>query len=124
MRSETFALPMMYGDHHVLEVRQLLNSLPGIENVYASSSFQIVEVTFDESKVDKETIQSTLAEVGYLEELPIPVEIGSSPAYENGKPFFRHTAVFAQTGKAISFTQDVPEVQRPLWPCPGIKSNQ
>lgn len=121
MRSETFTLPMMYGDHHVLEVRQLLNSLPGIENVYASSSFQIVEVTYDESQVDKETIQSTLADAGYLEELSIPVEIGSSPANENGRPFFRHTAVFAQTGQAISFTQDVPEVQRPLWPCPGIK---
>ncbi len=121
MRSETFALPMMYGDHHVLEVRQLLISLPGIENVYASSSFQIVEVTYDESQVDKETIQSTLADAGYLEELLIPIEIGSSPAHENGKPFFRHTAVFTQTGQSISFTQDVPEVQRPLWPCPGIK---
>jgi copper chaperone CopZ len=121
MNSETFVLPMMYGDHHVLEVRQLLNSLPGIENVYASSSFQIVEVTYDEAQVNKETIQSTLGDAGYLEDLVIPIEIGSSPAHENGRPFFRHTAVFAQTGQSISFTQDVPEVERPLWPCPGLK---
>ncbi|MCA9922526.1 MAG: heavy-metal-associated domain-containing protein [Anaerolineales bacterium] len=121
MSSKTVALPMMYGDHHVLAVRQLLLALPGVKDVYASSSFQLVEITYDETQLSEDEIQSTLADAGYLEELPVPVEIGSSPAHANGKPFFRHTTAFAQTGQEIGFAQNVPDVQRPLWPCPGIK---
>ena len=37
----------MYGDHHVVEVRRLLLEMPGVTDVYASSSFQVVEVAFD-----------------------------------------------------------------------------
>jgi copper chaperone CopZ len=121
MKTATFTLSMMYGDHHVLAVRQLLLKLPGVADVYASSSFQIVEVEFDEKKLSEEKIQSVLSEAGYMEELPVVMEVGSSPAHENGKPFFRHTAVFNQTGKTISFGQKLPDVGRPLWPCPGIE---
>ena len=121
MSSKTVALPMMYGDHHVLAVRQLLLALPGVKDVYASSSFQLVEITYDETQLSEDEIQSTLADAGYLEELPVPVEIGSSPAHANGKPFFSNTTAFAQTGQEIGFAQNVPDVQRPLWPCPGIK---
>jgi copper chaperone CopZ len=115
---------MMYGDHHVLTVRQLLNALPGVRKIYASSSFQIVEVEYDETQLSEEEIQTSLAEAGYLEQFLIPTEIGTSVANQDGKPFFRHTAVFNQTGTTISFGQTVPEVERPLWPCPGIKSKQ
>lgn len=119
MKNVTLPIPMMYGDHHVVAVHQLLRSLSGIEDVYASSSFQVVEIEYDESEISEEKIRVALADAGYLEEMAIPAEF-ASPAGENGKPFFRHTAVFAQTGNAISFGQDVPEMQRPLWPCPGI----
>ena len=119
----SFPLPMMYADHHVLEVRRLLLSLPGVNAVYASSSFQTVEVDFEESELTKEDIQAALSKAGYVDELPVTVEFGSLAA-EGSKPFFRHTAVFQQTGQTISFGQDVPDVERPLWPCPGIKSNQ
>lgn len=124
MKTVTFTLPMMYGDHHVLAVKQLLHDLPGIDDLYASSSFQIVEINFDEREVSEEKLKQVLAEAGYFEDTAVPEEIGSSPAHENGKPFFRHTAVFSQTGSAISFGQDMPEVQRPLWPCPGINSDR
>ena len=117
----SLALPMLYADHHVLAVRRLLFDLPGVTDVYASSSFQIVEVTFDKSQLDEEKIRSVLMETGYMAELPVAVEFGSSPAFERGKPFFRHTAVFPQTDRTISFGQDVPEVTRPLWPCPGLE---
>jgi copper chaperone CopZ len=111
---------MMYADHHVLTVRQLLLALPGVVEVYASSSFQIVEVSFDETQVTEEKIRLVLAEAGYMAELPVAVEFGSSQAFEKGKPFFRHTAVFPQTDRTITFAQDVPEMARPLWPCPGL----
>ncbi|MBL1127736.1 MAG: copper chaperone [Chloroflexi bacterium] len=112
---------MMYADHHVLAVRQLLLALPGVVDVYASSSFQVVDVSFDETRCAEEEIRSVLAEAGYLAELPVAVEFGSGPAVEKGKPFFRHTAVFLQTDRTITFAQDVPEMARPLWPCPGLE---
>jgi len=124
--SVTFSLPlpMLYADHHVLEVRRLLLALPGVKAVYASSSFHIVEVDFEESELTKDEIQATLAQAGYLDELPVVVESSRTTAAEGGKQFFRHTAVFPQTDRIISFGQDVPDVERPLWPCPGIDSNQ
>ncbi len=121
MTTISLPLPMLYADHHVLAVRQLLLALPGVADVYASSSFQIVEVSFDEAKLDEEKITAVLAQAGYLADLPVAVEFGSSPAFEKGKPFFRHTAVFPQTDRTITFAQDVPELARPLWPCPGLE---
>ncbi|HRQ36490.1 MAG TPA: heavy-metal-associated domain-containing protein [Chloroflexota bacterium] len=121
MNTISLPLPMMYADHHVLAVRRLLLDLPGVADVYASSSFQTAEVTFDETQLDEEKIRSVLAQAGYMAELPVAVEFGSSQAFENGKPFFRHTAVFPQTDRTITFAQDVPEMVRPLWPCPGLE---
>lgn len=121
MKSVNFPLSMMYGDHHVLAVRQLLCALPGVLDVYASSSFQIVEITYDEAEASPDTFQAVLAEAGYLEALSVPVEVGATPAGEEARPYFRHTAVFAQTGQAIGFAQKLPETTRPLWPCPGME---
>lgn len=120
---ETFRLdlPTMYGDHHVTEVRRLMLELPGVEDVYASSGFQLIEVQYDETKLEPGTIKATLEEAGYLGELPVAVEQGAIEDRENGdKPYFRHTAAHAQTGQAVSFAQKVPYVGRPLWPCPGM----
>ena len=44
MKKISLDLPTLFGDHHVTEVRRLLLELPGVAEVYASSSFQIVEV--------------------------------------------------------------------------------
>ena len=41
MNKVTIDLPSMYGDHHVQEVRRLLFDLDGVEEVYASSAFQL-----------------------------------------------------------------------------------
>lgn len=122
MKTTSFTLPMMYGDHHVLTVRQLLSALPGVTQIYASSSFQVVEIEYDEAQLSEGDIQSSLAQSGYLGQFLIPTEIGTSVANQDGEPFFRHTAVFNQTGTTISFGQTVPEVERPLWPCPGISA--
>jgi copper chaperone CopZ len=109
----------MYGDHHVVAVRNLLFAIPGVEDVYASSSFRVAEIQFDENLVDEEDIRSALEAAGYLEELPVAVEAGALPEM-NGKASFRHTASFGQTG-VVAFAQEMPAVGRPLWPCPGLK---
>ncbi len=116
----TLELPSMYGDHHVVEVRRLLLGLPGVENVYASSSFRIVEIEFDDTAVSSDKIKHVLDEAGYLGELPMPAETGLAATEEGAEPYFRHTAAFEQTGQTVSFGQQVPYNGRPLWPCPGM----
>jgi copper chaperone CopZ len=114
-------LPTMYGDHHVTEVRRLLLEIPGVEDVYASSGFQMVEVKYDPAKLEKEVITNKLEQAGYIGELSIAVERGALEEGKNGaKPFFRRTAAYEQTGQTISFAQTVPFAGRPLWPCPGM----
>jgi copper chaperone CopZ len=121
MKKITVELPAMFGDHHVQEVRRILFELPGVEDVYASSGFRLVEVSFDEGQTKAEMITDKLEQAGYLGEIPIPVETGTSGAQENGRQvFFRHTAAFVQTKNVVGFQQRVPFTGRPLWPCPGM----
>jgi copper chaperone CopZ len=112
---------MMYGDHHVLEVRKLLLALPGVGEVYASSAFQIVEVSYDPAVLSPEKIQEALETAGYLGDLELPRETGALAAHPDGQePFLRHTEAHIYTRETVSFTQKLPETGRPLWPCPGI----
>lgn len=121
MKEISLDLPTMFGDHHVTEVRRLLLEMPGVEDVYASSGFRIVEIQYDETTIDPEAMQAKLEEAGYLGELPIPVERGALEERKNGdKPFFRNTAAYEQTGLTVGFAQKVPFAGRPLWPCPGM----
>ncbi len=125
METTTFDLNMMYGDHHVIAVRELVSSIPGVEEIYASSCFQILEVAYDENKVDAATIEGKLEEAGYLGELTFPVEAGAGSSAPNGQnAFFRHTAVLEQVAGAVSFGQNAPYAGRPLWPCPGVGAMQ
>jgi copper chaperone CopZ len=121
METTTFTLNMMYGDHHVIEVRKLLLAIPGVEEVYASSCFHIVEVAYDKRKVDVGAIEEALTEAGYLGDMTFPVEAGTGSSAPDGqKAFYRHTAVLEQVGKTVSFAQKAPYAGRPLWPCPGV----
>jgi len=120
MKTFTFDLPAMYGDHHVMEVRRILLDMPGVEDVYASSAFQVLEVRADESKVDEKKIESALEEGGYLGDLPVAVERTEEGGNGKDETFFRHTESFTQTRGVIGFGQKVSYQGRPLWPCPGI----
>lgn len=114
-------LPAMYADHHVMEVRRILSELPGVENIYASSCFGIVELWFDPQQLTPEQIQDRLQEAGYLGELNIPVETQTPASTQTGKPaFFRHTSVYEVVRSSVSFGQVVNYLGRPLWQCPGL----
>lgn len=111
----------MYGDHHVIEVRRLLLELPGVQDVYASSAFQVVEVTYDPAQLDAGAITARLDEAGYLGDLLVPVESGAPATEKNGKQhYFRHSAAMEATGRSVTFAQNVAYEGRPLWPCPGL----
>jgi copper chaperone CopZ len=120
MEKLSIDLPTLYGDHHVIEVRRILLEIPGVEDVYASSAFRLVEVTYDPAKVPPEALLTKLEEAGYSGDLPVPVEVGATPVEGNGKAFFRHTAVYQTTRNVVSFQQRVKYEGRPLWPCPGM----
>lgn len=121
MKTTTFELPAMYGDHHVLEVRRLLLGTEGVTDVYASSAFRSVEVQYDDSIVSPDALEQQLDQAGYLGELPVPVETGIEERDENGAgAYFRHTVAHEKTTQVVSFVQSVPYAGRPLWPCPGM----
>lgn len=121
MKSTTFETPVIYGDHHVLEVRRILSEIPGVINSYVSSAFHFIEVTYDESKTNDLQIAQALDAAGYLGEWSLPIEVGAKPVGEAGEaPFFRHTQTYETIPQTVSFTQRVTYSGRPLWPCPGM----
>ena len=123
MKVLTIELPVMYGDHHVLEVRRLLLEMSGVEDVYASSSFHAAEISYDPEKTSEEEIIAKLDQVGYIGELPIPSETGVA-SYQNGKAdtsLFRHSTSSAQTLYVMGFAQNISPKKRSLWPCPGME---
>jgi len=121
MEKKIFDLPAMYGDHHVLEVRRILLETPGVIDVYASSAFHIVEVTYDPEIVNDLQLAIKLDEAGYLGEWTPAVEVDVPVIKKNGNGnTYRHTEVYAQTKQVISFAQQVANMGRPLWPCPGM----
>ena len=121
MEKKSYELPAMYADHHVVEVRRILFELPGVKDVYASSAFQVVEVTYDPEIVSESAIAGKLEEAGYLGDFAVITEAGKPATSKNGDEiYFRHTEVYQQTKDTIGFVQNVSYVGRPLWPCPGL----
>jgi copper chaperone CopZ len=120
MQTVTYETPILYGDHHVLEVRQILLELTGVSEVYASSAFQVIEVVFDPKKIEAEQIKARLEEAGYLGKVSVLVETGFAVQKQGDDAFFRHTAVYETMKSTVSFAQRVDYSGRPLWPCPGF----
>lgn len=120
MERKAFDTPALYGDHHVSEVQSILRELPGIEDVYASSAFQAIEVSFDEKKITADKIAARLEEAGYLGDVPMLTETGIAVEKKEGDGVFRHTATYNTVKKTVSFAQSVQHQGRPLWPCPGL----
>lgn len=121
MKTKIFEMPALFGDHHVTEVRRILMEMPGVIDVYASSGFRIVEITYDENKVNDLELQVKLDDAGYSGDLLTKVE--SEKAESSGEStgtFLRHTAAYNQTKLVVSFAQNVGSQGRPLWPCPGM----
>ncbi|MDR3576196.1 MAG: heavy-metal-associated domain-containing protein [Anaerolineaceae bacterium] len=119
MQISSFNTPGLYADHHVSEVRKHLLELPGVQSVYASSAFQIVEVTYDESKLTQDVLNDLLDRLGYLSEIQALAESGTAASGDDA-PNYRHTVTYTATRKTVSFQQQVPYSGRPLFVCPGI----
>lgn len=73
MEKAILDVPTLWADHHVLAVREALFKISGVEEVYASSAWKQVLITYDETKTDRSAIEKALAEAGY------PVGAGETP---------------------------------------------
>jgi copper chaperone CopZ len=65
MKELIFDMPSMYGDHHVLKVRDVLADIEGIEEVYASSAWKQLMISFDPKKVKAADLEKALSDAGY-----------------------------------------------------------
>jgi copper chaperone CopZ len=122
MKTVTIELPSMFEDHHVVEVRRILFVMPGVDDIYASSAFRAVEVTYDPDLVTEEEINSKLELAGYLGEWLQPVEADASTYLQSDRSqsFFRHTTAYEANQEVVSFAQNVNYSGKPLWNCPGF----
>jgi hypothetical protein len=73
----------MFADHHVLKAREALLALSGIEDVYASSAWQAVIVTYDPAAIQPEAIARALEGAGYGPDQTTPVLAGSADQYKD-----------------------------------------
>ena len=65
MEKVVLDVPTLWADHHVLRIRDALMPHQGVEDVYASSAWKQVLVTYDPAKTDPAAIEKTLADAGY-----------------------------------------------------------
>jgi copper chaperone CopZ len=76
-QNETISLPAMYGDHHVVQVRQVVSALPGVKAVQASASRRKIYVTFSPSQLTLEAICAALAKAGFAPGVPAAEAAGA-----------------------------------------------
>jgi copper chaperone CopZ len=60
----TLPVPSMYADHHVTEVRQILQELSGVQDIQASAAFREVTVKHT-NEVSKKALVDALEKGGY-----------------------------------------------------------
>ena len=83
MARVTLGAPAMFADHHVLKVRERLFALDGVEDVYASSGWQTVIVSYDEDKVAAADIEGALSDAGYGPGSATPILAESGESYKD-----------------------------------------
>ena len=111
MEKITLKLPGMYGDHHVVKVRQVVTALPGIAEVSASAALQQIVVAFDPAQLPAEAITSALTESGYP---PGEVPAGLVPTVDD----LRHVAA---TVRAETTPESKYSPPASFGACPGLE---
>ena len=80
----------MFADHHVIKVKQLLSPLSGVEDVYASSAFKAVSITFDPAKTSQAALEKALTNAGYA---PGELEVVEPQGYGRFDPSWETNGV-------------------------------
>lgn len=79
----TSSVPTMFADHHVLKVKEALLALDGVQEVVASSAWQAVVVSYDESKTGPEAIEKALTGAGYEPGKETPILVNEVDQYRD-----------------------------------------
>ncbi len=117
MEKLVLTIPTLYGDHHTIAVRKILQGMEGISDLYVSSAWHQVSLRYDPKQLSREAIEAALAEHGYLTDEPQMAFGESDP-----KHAARHTVAHEVTGQVIAFAEGPPPWQdRPRWPIPGLE---
>ena len=96
MEEFSLSIPSLWGDHHVVAVRDILCSLEGIERVDASSMRHHVRVAFDPKSITRGRIVESLAAGGY-----------ASDAADEGSEAAPQPSSWGQCGSRITETNPV-----------------
>ena len=110
MAKLVLTIPTLYGDHHTTAVKEILEGLEGLKDIYVSSAFKQIGVSYDKKKLSPEQIETALAKAGY-----------STDEFESAYPTSvkeretRHSAAVIGVGDSLSFAQNVPYEGQPLW---------
>ncbi len=102
----------------MLAVRDILGKLNGVEDVYASSAFKLVVVTFDPAKAKQADFEQALAAEGY--------PTGDVETHDNASPAPRRGGAqfVVASGLAQSVRFEAPPVAYGPGgprPCPGFE---
>ena len=73
MKQIVVDVPGMYGDHHVLRLREVLLGTKGVSEVTASAARRKVAVQYEEADTSPDAIREVLASAGYPPEPPARV---------------------------------------------------
>jgi copper chaperone CopZ len=65
MDKVTFSIPAMWADHHVLDVRQALGQVSGVEEVLASAMYKDVLIKYDPATTTPEILAGALSQAGF-----------------------------------------------------------
>lgn len=116
MERLTIELPSMYADHHVVAVRAALTALPSVGSIYASAAWRKVELDYDASRIDADTIRRALQACGYATDAsgmpPVSPRTRLSTEYAVGP------------GGVEQFVERVSTWGEPMGACPGFEVRQ
>ncbi len=116
MEKLLLTIPTLYGDHHTLAVRAILEKLDGISSLIVTPSRHQVSLQYDPKKVQREAIEQALAAEGYEQGVSEPIYAPSTSERST-----RHSATYAGVGTQLTFAETtLVRDARPLWPCPGF----
>lgn len=91
MQEITLDVPGLYGDHHVLILKALLEEVDGVEEMYLSSAWKQILLRIDPNRTSREAIEAALEGAGYgvsAGETPILIErdrIGRDPQWSKSE---------------------------------------
>jgi len=121
MKQARLDIPVLYGDHHVLEIKKILSGVEGVKEFYISSAYKLVKIEYDEKITTEDALKSILEEAGYKGELGFEIEkLDVDPREDDHKKHFRKGVLYDQTGLTQGFKQKATKTTRKVWPSPGM----